>query len=194
MLTHRLRQPWSRHTFNVQRRNMNTLTQEAARELFLFNLGIRDSASIVRWADRHIAEDSATNSTLIELSTAPVERTDRFISHLSDLARGSDFWSAVRDAIGDLHDFVERHPGDAERIASSLFMLACANLDEMPDEFSFIYHFDDAFYLGREGIYGSEEAVYADFLAELAKHKKELNPESCVVAKPTTRLLLNKPD
>lgn len=67
-----------------------------------------------------------------------------------------------------------RRPGEAERIASSLYMLACPNLDDMPDEFSFIYPFEDAFYLGREGIYGSEEAVYADFLAEL-EYIKELN-------------------
>ena len=98
-------------------KNMPWLVQEAARELFLFNLGVRSPADIVRWVDAVIAKVEAPHQLLIELSTTPPERLDRFISVLSDLRRGSDFWSAVRDAMPALHGFVVAHPEEAERIA-----------------------------------------------------------------------------
>lgn len=154
---------------------MSSRIQEAATELFLLNLGVRSTTDVVQWSDATIAKEDSPHELLIELSTTPLERIDRFISILSDLRTGSDYWPSVRDAMPALHTFVLAHPEEAERIASSLYMIAAGELDRMPKEFSFIYRFDDAFYLAREGTYGRLEEVHADFLAELARFQNEPN-------------------
>jgi hypothetical protein len=157
---------------------MPSLDLEAGRELFLLNLGVRSPVDIVRWVDAVIAKEEAPHELLIELSTTPPERLDRFISVLSDLRRGSDFWSAVRDAMPALHGYVVAHPEEAERIASSLFMTAAGDFDKMPKEFSFIYRFDDAFSLAHEGMHGRLEDVRSDFIAELKRFAEGPNQSS----------------
>jgi hypothetical protein len=154
---------------------MSSLVQEAATELFLLNLGVRSTADVVRWSDAIIAKEDSPHGMLIELSTTPLERIDRFTSILSDLGTGSDYWASVREAMPALHDFVVAHPEEAERIASSLYIIAAGELDRIPKEFSFIYRFDDAFYLAREGTYGRLEDVHAEFIAELARFQNEPN-------------------
>jgi len=39
----------------------------------------------------------------------------------------------------------------------------------VPDDLHFVYRFDDAFSLAREGTYGEPQSVYRDFVHELDK-------------------------
>ena len=152
---------------------MSSIAQEATRESFLFDIGVRSSADIIAWADRMIEREEKPHALLIELSTTSPERTDYVLSYLSRLCSGGDFWLAFREALPSVYEFVVARPTEAERIAGSLFFTTHCRSGTIPDEFSFIYHFEDAFYLGREGVYGSEKAVYEDFLSELSSFRNE---------------------
>lgn len=149
-----------------------TTAQECAREWFLFTIGVKTSEGIVAWADSVIAREEKPDRRLMELSTTDPERTDVFLAELERLRDGGNLWEAVREGLGAVHDYVVASPDEAERIASALNSIASWYPKEMPREFSFIFHFDDAFYLAKEGIYGGTDAVFADFVAHLARYKK----------------------
>lgn len=162
---------------------MSSVSQEATRESLLFDIGIRSAPDVIAWADRMIVKEEKPHPLLIELSTTSPERTDFVLSYLSGLKIGGDFWSALSDALSSVHDYVAAHRAEAERVAGALFFSVCCRKEKLPEEFSFLYHFDDAFYLGREGIYGSEKAVYDDFVSELRRFKKEPNQAPATVFK-----------
>jgi hypothetical protein len=152
-----------------------SIAQKSAREWFLFTIGVKKAEDIVAWADRVIAEEERPDARILDLSTTSPERTDVFVAELGRLKDGGDIWRAVADGLDAVHDFVVAHPEEAERIAQALYSVASWYPKGMPDEFSFIFHFDDAFYLAKEGIYGGTDAVYADFVAHLKRYKNEPN-------------------
>ena len=152
---------------------MNALAQEAARELFLLNLGVHDTRNVVRWADEQVEKEESPSDTLIELSTMPPERIDGFIAGLSRLRDGSDIWAAYRDAMPSIYDYVVKNPEKTELIASTLYLLLAQYfVDTLPSDFQFIYRFGDAFDLARQGIYGDLKSVGEEFTDELKHFKK----------------------
>lgn len=150
----------------------SSLAQKSAKEWFLFTIGVKRSEDIIAWADRVIEEEDKPDARLIDLSTTPPERTDLFLAELERLRDGSDIWSAVRDGLDSVYDYVVLHPEEAERVAQALYSVASWYPKGMPNEFSFIFHFDDAFYLAKEGIYGGTDVVFADFVAHLKRYQK----------------------
>lgn len=109
---------------------------------------------------------------LLELSTTAPDRTADVLSCLHRLSSGADFWPALRNAIPQLRDFVASHPDRAESIANNLFLtVAHFPVAELPDDLHFIYRFDEAFSLAREGTYGDTETVYREFIHEMERFK-----------------------
>ena len=107
---------------------------------------------------------------MLKLSTAAPDRTADILSCLHRLSSGAEFWPALRSTIPQLRDFVASHPDRAESIANHLFLTACSfEVGDVPDDLHFIYRFDDAFSLAREGTYGDTQTVYRDFVHELER-------------------------
>jgi hypothetical protein len=136
-------------------------------------------ADVVRWADSQIVALDSPSDALIDLSTTPTSQIADQLSHLRTLASGSDFWAAFRSLLGALHDCLTSHPQRAEDVASELYRtVVWSEHGDVPEDLTFIYHFDDAFSLAREGTYGDPEAVLHDFLSELEKFKGEAQPSA----------------
>jgi hypothetical protein len=89
------------------------------------------------------------------------------MSCLHRLGAGSDFWSAFRIALPKARDYVRAHADRAEVIAQHLYLTACFADFRVPDDLGFVYRFDDAFSLARQGIYDTRDSVYRAFLDEL---------------------------
>ncbi|EIQ02013.1 hypothetical protein OpiT1DRAFT_00591 [Opitutaceae bacterium TAV1] len=149
-----------------------SIAQKSAREWFLFTIGVKKAEDIIAWTDSVIIEDDKPDARIIDLSTTSPERTDVFVAELERLKEGGDIWKAIGEGLDDVHDFVVAHPEQAERVAQALDSMASWYSEEMPEEFSFISRFCDAFYLARDGIYGGTDAVLADFISHLSRYKK----------------------
>jgi hypothetical protein len=130
---------------------------------------------VVRWADAQIMALDSASGSLLELSTTSPSKTGDLLSHLRVLASGADFWSAFRAVLGPLHDHISSNPSRAEYFANELYRTAISfDSGEVPKDLSFVYRFDDAFSIAREGTYGRPEDVFREFLAELARFKGEV--------------------
>jgi hypothetical protein len=105
---------------------------------------------------------------LIELASTRPTDAAAIISHLHTLSEGAEFWPAFRAALARIYQHVVAHPGDAGRIANDIYRTVLM-LSDVPNEFSFVYHFDDAFSLAQEGTFGDEEMVRKEFIEELRK-------------------------
>jgi hypothetical protein len=151
---------------------MSSVAQEAACELVLLHLGVKSTADVIAWADRVIAREDKPDSLLIELSTTPPEQFNEVYEALSRLENGCAYWAAVREALSNVHDFVEQHPEIAERVAKGLCPIVMKRGPKVPDDFIFMLSCDDAFDLARAGIFGDEKSATAHLLSDLVRFKK----------------------
>lgn len=134
----------------------------------LFMYGVVVADELVAWADSFIVRMDSPPDPLLELSTTEPSKTGDILSCLRRLSVGADFWAAFRSALPRLRDYVTSYPDRAESIANHLYLTACSfEVSEVPDDLHFIYGFDDAFFLAREGTYGESETVYREFVREL---------------------------
>lgn len=147
---------------------MPSLAQEAQRLSLLFKYGVVSAGELISWADSQIAELDSPPEALLELSITFPDDTGGIISRLHRLSAGADIWSAMRAALPRIRDYVTARPQDAEHIANH-FYLTALTFEPVPTDLRFLYRFDDAFYLAREGTYGDRETIYKDFLSELER-------------------------
>ena len=149
---------------------MQSIAQDAQRVSLLFQYGVLDASAVIAWADAAIVQMDSPPDSLLELSTTAPDKTADVLSCLHRLSSDAEFWSALRSAIPQLRDFVASHPDHAESIANHLFLTVCRfPVSELPDDLHFIYRFDDAFSLAREGTYGDTETVYREFVHEMER-------------------------
>ena len=51
-----------------------------------------------------------------------------------------------------------------------MFLTVCSfDVGDVPKDLHFVYRFDDAFSLAREGTYGNTQAVYQEFVREMER-------------------------
>jgi hypothetical protein len=151
---------------------MTEIAQDAERMSLLLQYGVASGDDVVSWADSLITRLDSSPDSLLELSTTAPSKTADLLSCLRRLSVGADFWTALRSAIPRLRDYVAAHPDRAEGIANHLFLTVCSfSALDVPDDLHFLYRFDDAFSLAREGTYGTPETVLQEFLHELDKFK-----------------------
>jgi len=151
---------------------MQSIAQEAQRVSLLFRYGVLNSAEVIAWADGMIAQMESPPDMLIELSIVAPEKTEDIIHCLGQLASRSDFWAAFRRAIPQFRDFIISHPENAEAIAHHFYLAAWeTSTSDVPADFRFIFRFDDAFSLARDGICGDTKAVFHNFIRELEKFR-----------------------
>lgn len=149
---------------------MTAIVQDALRMSLLFQFGAVAADEVIVWADSLIVQIDSPPDSLLELSTTSPSRTADILSCLRQLSAGAEFWAAFRSALPRLRDYVASHPDRAEGIANQLYLIACGfAVTDVPDDLHFVYHFDDAFSLAREGVYGDTETVYQEFIHELDK-------------------------
>jgi hypothetical protein len=149
---------------------MQSITQDAQRVSLRFQYGVLDAAAVIAWSDGAIVQMESPPDALLELSTTAPDRTADVLSCLHRLSSGAEFWPALRSALPQLRDFVAAHPDRAESIANHLFLTVVRfPVAELPDDLHFIYRFDDAFSLAREGTYGDTETVYREFIHEMER-------------------------
>lgn len=140
----------------------------------LFQCGVLSSLEVIAWADSEIIKADLPGGALLELTTTESSKTEDILSHLRRLSAGADFWQAFRHVLCSLYRYVVSNPDKAETIANHLFLAACEfSVADVPDDLRFVYRFDDAFSLAREGTYGDFETVYREFVAELERFTKE---------------------
>jgi hypothetical protein len=149
---------------------MQSITQDAQRVSLLFQYGVLDADAVIAWADEAIIEMDSPPDALLALSTTAPDRTADVLSCLHRLSSGAEFWPALRGAIPQLRDFVASHPDRAESIANHLFLTTCSfGVRDVPDDLHFIYRFDDALSLAREGTYGDTDTVRREFVHEMER-------------------------
>lgn len=147
---------------------MPPYAQDAKRLSLLFDYGVATVRDVIEWADSRIMALGSPPDALMQLAVTRSTDTAAFISHLHILSAEAEFWPAFRAALARLHEHVVAHPGDAGRIANAIYHTVLMFRD-VPREFSFVYRFDDAFSLAREGIVGDEENVRREFTDELQR-------------------------
>ena len=144
---------------------------------FMLQYGLASGVDVVKWADAQIIALDSPPGSLIDLSMTPTGQTADLLSHLRALASGADIWAAFREVLGPLHDYVGSKPSQAEDVACELLRTAAwIDPEGMPEDLHFLYHFDDAFFLAKDGSFGRPEDVVRDFLTELARFRKEVQP------------------
>lgn len=148
---------------------MKTFAHDAQRMGLLFEYGVVTGSDVVAWADAAIVQLDSLPDSLLQLSLTAPDNTADIISHLRQLASGSDFWAALRSVIPQIRDYVVAHPERAECIANHLFFTACFAYNKVPKDLKFMFRFDDAFSLAQDGVYGTPQDVYRDFVQELGK-------------------------
>ncbi len=143
----------------------------------MLQYGLASGIDVVKWADSQIIALDSPPGSLIDLSMTPTGQSADLLSHLRALASGADVWAAFRAVLGPLHDYVAARPSQAEDFAYELLRTAAwINPEGMPEDLRFLYHFDDAFFLARDGSFGRTEDVLQDFLRELARFRKQVQP------------------
>jgi|ERR1051326_4791559 hypothetical protein len=148
---------------------MESIAQDAKRMSFLFHYGVLDGLAVIAWADAAIVQMDSPPDALLELSTTAPEQTADLLSYLDRLSSGAESWSALKSAIPRIRDFVASRPDRAEAIANQLFLTGCYGAGDVPEDLRFIFRYDDAFSLAREGQYGDTQTVYQEFLHEMER-------------------------
>ncbi|HLX70536.1 MAG TPA: hypothetical protein VKV04_12995 [Verrucomicrobiae bacterium] len=147
---------------------MPPYTQDAKRLSLLFDYGVAAAREVIDWADSQIVALDSPPDALMQLAVTRPDDTGAIISHLHALSTEAEFWSAFRAVLGRLHRHVVSHPDDAARIATHLYRTAVM-LSKVPREFSFIYGYDDAFVLAKDGTYGDADTVLKEFTEDLQR-------------------------
>ena len=147
---------------------MPPYAQDAKRLSLLFDYGVASEQEVIAWADSQIVALDSPPDSLLQLAITSPADTAAIITHLHSLSADAEFWPAFRATLPQLHEHVRTHPADAERIANSLYHTILM-FSDVPTEFSFAYHFDYAFSLAREGIFGDEDEVRREFIHELKR-------------------------
>jgi hypothetical protein len=148
---------------------MLTIAQDAQRISLLFEYGVVSGTDVVGWSDSVILQMDSPPYELIELSLTAPDKTADIMSHLHQLSAGSDFWSALRSAMPQIRNFVVARPEQASSIAHHLFFTAVLNPDNVPKDLSFMFRYDDEFWLAEGGIHRDPETVHRNFIHELSK-------------------------
>ena len=146
---------------------MQPIAHDAQRISLLFEYGVLTGNNVIAWSDGAIVQLDSPPDSLLQLSMTAPDNTADIISHLHQLSVGSDFWAALRSAIPQIRDFIVVHPDRAESVANHLFRTACHAASQLPEDLNFMFQYDDAFSLARDGIYGDSQTIYRDFIQEL---------------------------
>jgi hypothetical protein len=147
---------------------MPPYAHDAQRLSLLFGYGAATHREVIEWADSQIGALESLPDPLLQLAVTLPGDTAAIMAHLHTLGSGAEFWPAFRAALARLHAHVVAHPRDAARIAHHIY-LSVATLSDVPDEFSFVNHFDDAFTLARDGTFGDEDTVRREFIEVLRR-------------------------
>lgn len=147
---------------------MPPYSQDAKRLSLLFDYGVATEREIIEWADSQIVVLDSPPDALLQLAMTRPTDTAAIISHLHTLSAEAEFWSAFRAALVRIHRHVVTQPSDAERLANDIYRTVVM-FSDVPEEFTFVYHFDDAFSLARDGTFGDEATVLKNFTDELQR-------------------------
>jgi hypothetical protein len=153
---------------------MAPFAQDGKRLSLLFDYGVVSEGEVIAWADAKIMEMKSPPDALLDLAATRPTDTASIISHLHDLCHDAELWPAFRAALASLYHYVAANPREAERIATAI----CRTLltfPDLPEEFSFVNRFDDAFLLARDGTYGDEATVQKEFIQELQRFSAAAN-------------------
>ena len=145
-----------------------TFESDALRVSLLFDYAVIKPTDVTEWADAQIIALQSVPDRLIELSTTPPDRTADIVSHLHELGQGGNFLQAFRACLGELHQYLVSSPHECERIANILYRTICEHND-LPQEFNFLYRYDDGFALARENVYGDFATLRHEFINDLAR-------------------------
>ncbi len=149
---------------------MPPYAQDAKRLSLLFDYGVAAEREIIEWADSQIVALDSPPDALLQLAVTRPTDTAALITHLHTLDTEAEFWSAFRAVLARLHEHVLANPTDAERIANAIYHTILP-FPDVPSEFQFVYRFDDAFDLARDGVCGNTDAVRREFIDELQRFR-----------------------
>lgn len=147
---------------------MPPYAHDAQRLSLLFGYGAATHREVIEWADSQIGALESLPDALLQLAVTRPGDTAAMLSNLLALSAEAEFWPAFRAALAHLHAHVIAHPHEAAQIAHHIY-LSVATLSDVPDEFSFVNHFDDAFTLARDGTFGDEDTVRREFIEFLRR-------------------------
>lgn len=142
---------------------MKDLHNDAARLLFLHDIGIISSDEIVQWADNLIVSESKPSYELIELSTSEGKMVRDVLRQMS---HDADVWSPIEAALPMILDHVIEKPSKAPVVARALDRIAVSQRYEVPNSFRFIMSAYDDFDMAESGILLIDD-VYPKFVDDI---------------------------
>lgn len=140
------------------------LSQDAARQMVLMEVGVATIGDVVSWADQAIVSSERPHPLLIDVSLADVERYHDVYGLLRQLAGGVSRFDALRYALPAIREAILSGRLPADRVASSLYVYLCGQYSEIPEDMRYLYIADDEFYLAVVEKYGDRAEVEKKFL------------------------------
>ena len=143
---------------------MENASRDAATLQLGLQIGTRTVSDVVRWAERMIASEDEPSSVIIDL--AMMDRASRLdvFGKLGELVGEYEIFELLPTVLRDAHALLEQDPTYGPQLARCLYAIFVDCRYEVPDEFDEIVGFEDEYALATQGIYGSEQDVYARLL------------------------------
>ena len=149
-----------------------TLSQDAARQMVLMEVGVASVRDIVTWADKVIIASDRPHPILIDVSTADIDRYYDVYGYLRKLACDVSRFDALRYALPAIRESIENGRLASDRAASSIYVYLCGQYSEIPEDMRYLYVADDEFYLAVAENYGDRAQIEKKFLQTMHNAEK----------------------
>ncbi len=131
--------------------------------------GVANHDEIVKWADK-LLDVVEYDDQLAEISVSGKRSQLEMISKLNVVGAKSDPFEAMRFTLQRIHSELTVSTDRIRSFAMFLEFFAVDHINDLPEEFRFMYGADDMMSLAQEGVYGTMDQATSDLLAELARY------------------------
>lgn len=152
---------------------MRPYSNQAAVYRLCLLAGIVDPAEIVAWADSQLESLDGYDDDLANLCLVTDPTPKKILPLLKPLSHEADDWSALREVMGKLYDYLLENPGQLPYVTSFLEHQWVLHDYETPEDLRFLFGIDDLYYLAESGAYGTLESFTGSFMADLKKFKSQ---------------------
>ena len=139
---------------------------------FGLRLGLVEPTLVQEWVNEQISLSEAVSDELLDLAYIDSTRKKQMYSLLTAMPDENDDYEALRSLFSDVMKERLNDINFCAQLARELYLIFGAHNYECPDDFGFISHFDDAFSLAFQGVWGDPEMVQVEFIKHILSFKK----------------------
>ena len=138
-------------------------------------LGLLDPSQVQKWVDEQILKDQDPSDELLDLAFLGTDNVHELISSLRATRDETEDFDVLRKLLSELDGFPFENIDACAKLAKDLYGILCDYDYQCPEDFNFIYHFDDAFDLALRGTWGNPAEVQKDFKDTIESFKITAN-------------------